>query len=295
MSGLQIYWDLAADGGTQRQLFGEFLNWADYTVDFTGAPGSPGVLTYANGNVLNDASKFSFDGGWGAGDPSVGPTGYNAGWGGNIVSKPTMDEETYAQADLGFDRDGFFSRFQFGYKYRKHETDQKMSGVTVQIYGAPDSAGTGCSVCAGSRGIASFEPLPGERSTRAEAAWQGLRAFRVTKREDEDAARSQCSFHLQPVDGEACGHCRSCALQAAGTHPDRVTLTYGLRKDGVQIIRSSHVNAGGFVLRNAEQPDDKYDWVVAHDLNPQKARILAMVAMTKTQDSKELQRIFWEY
>jgi glutamin-(asparagin-)ase len=68
-----------------------------------------------------------------------------------------------------------------------------------------------------------------------------------------------------------------------------------LRKEGVQIIRSSHVNAGGFVLRNAEQPDDKYDWVVAHDLNPQKARILAMVALTKTQDSKELQRIFWEY
>ncbi|MCO7625767.1 asparaginase [Pseudomonas putida] len=68
-----------------------------------------------------------------------------------------------------------------------------------------------------------------------------------------------------------------------------------LRKDGVQIIRSSHANAGGFVLRNAEQPDDKYDWVVAHDLNPQKARILAMVALTKTNDSKELQRMFWEY
>ncbi|MGN2380380.1 asparaginase [Pseudomonas juntendi] len=68
-----------------------------------------------------------------------------------------------------------------------------------------------------------------------------------------------------------------------------------LRKEGVQIIRSSHVNQGGLVLRNAEQPDDKNDWVVAHDLNPQKARILAMVAMTKTQDSKELQRIFWEY
>ena len=68
-----------------------------------------------------------------------------------------------------------------------------------------------------------------------------------------------------------------------------------LRKDGVQIIRSSHVNAGGFFLRNAEQPDDKYDWVVAHDLNPQKARILAMVALTKTNDSKELQRMFWEY
>ena len=67
-----------------------------------------------------------------------------------------------------------------------------------------------------------------------------------------------------------------------------------LRAKGVQIIRSSRVG-DGFVLRNAEQPDDKYDWVVAHDLNPQKAKILAAVALTKTQDSKELQRIFWEY
>lgn len=68
-----------------------------------------------------------------------------------------------------------------------------------------------------------------------------------------------------------------------------------LRADGLQIIRSSHVNQGGFVLRNAEQPDDANDWVVAHDLNPQKARILAMVALTTNVDSKALQRIFWEY
>ena len=72
-------------------------------------------------------------------------------------------------------------------------------------------------------------------------------------------------------------------------------LVQELRSKGVHIIRSTHVNAGGFVLRNAEQPDDKYDWVVAHDLRPQKARILAMVALTKTSDTKELQRIFWEY
>ncbi|MGO2489017.1 MAG: asparaginase [Pseudomonas taetrolens] len=81
-----------------------------------------------------------------------------------------------------------------------------------------------------------------------------------------------------------------------GSVSSRVVPTLqDLRKDGIQIIRSSHVNNGGFVLRNAEQPDDKNDWVVAHDLNPQKARILAMVALTKTQDSKELQRMFWEY
>ena len=74
-----------------------------------------------------------------------------------------------------------------------------------------------------------------------------------------------------------------------------VPVLQELRGQGVQVIRSARVGGGGFVLRNAEQPDDKYDWVVSHDLNPQKARILAAVALTKTQDSKELQRIFWEY
>ncbi|KAB2962320.1 asparaginase [Zoogloea sp.] len=68
-----------------------------------------------------------------------------------------------------------------------------------------------------------------------------------------------------------------------------------LRGKGLQIIRSSRVVGGGFVLRNAEQPDDKYDWVVSHDLNPQKARILASVALTRTNDAKELQRMFMEY
>lgn len=36
-----------------------------------------------------------------------------------------------------------------------------------------------------------------------------------------------------PLDGDACGHCRRCLLLAAGTHPDLISLTYGLRKDGV--------------------------------------------------------------
>ncbi|RDS80511.1 DNA polymerase III subunit delta' [Dyella monticola] len=37
-----------------------------------------------------------------------------------------------------------------------------------------------------------------------------------------------------PQEGDACGACRSCLLFDAGTHPDYVALSYGLRKDGVQ-------------------------------------------------------------
>jgi glutamin-(asparagin-)ase len=68
-----------------------------------------------------------------------------------------------------------------------------------------------------------------------------------------------------------------------------------LRAQGIQIIRSARVVGGGFVLRNAEQPDDQYDWVAAHDLNPQKARILAMVALAQGATAQQLQRIFLEY
>ncbi len=81
-----------------------------------------------------------------------------------------------------------------------------------------------------------------------------------------------------------------------GSVADRVVpALQKLRAQGVQVVRSSRVNTGGFVLRNAEQPDDKYDWVVAHDLNPQKARILTMVALTQPRTAQDLQRIFWEY
>jgi ferredoxin-NADP reductase len=34
------------------------------------------------------------------------------------------------------------------------------------------------------------------------AAWSGLRAFRVVRRSFEDAAQTQCSFYLEPVDGQ---------------------------------------------------------------------------------------------
>ncbi len=38
----------------------------------------------------------------------------------------------------------------------------------------------------------------------------------------------------EPTEGDPCGHCRSCLLIAAGTHPDVLSLSFGLRKDGVQ-------------------------------------------------------------
>jgi len=40
-----------------------------------------------------------------------------------------------------------------------------------------------------------------EVAAAVKGAWSGWRDFRVVRREFEDAAQTQCSFHLQPVDG----------------------------------------------------------------------------------------------
>ena len=66
------------------------------------------------------------------------------------------------------------------------------------------------------------------------------------------------------------------------------------RAAGVIVVRSARVGSG-IIARNGEQPDDKYDWVASDDLNPQKARILLMLALTKTNDTKKIQDMFWKY
>jgi L-asparaginase len=66
------------------------------------------------------------------------------------------------------------------------------------------------------------------------------------------------------------------------------------RQKGVVVVRSSRVGSG-IVARNGEANDDKEDLVVSDTLNPQKARILLMLGLTKTSDTKELQRMFYTY
>ena len=66
------------------------------------------------------------------------------------------------------------------------------------------------------------------------------------------------------------------------------------RAKGVLVVRASRVGQG-ILARNGEANDDELDFVVADTLNPQKARILLMLALTKTSDSKEIQRMFYKY
>ena len=65
-------------------------------------------------------------------------------------------------------------------------------------------------------------------------------------------------------------------------------------KRGIVCVRSSRV-ATGDVGRNVEIDDDKNGFVASLGLNPQKARVLLRLALTKTKDPKVIQTYFDEY
>src|SRR6187397_948374 len=63
---------------------------------------------------------------------------------------------------------------------------------------------------------------------------------------------------------------------------------------GVVVCRASRTPSGRVVLHD-EINDDELGTTVSDDLNPQKARILLMLGLTKTKDKKQLQQFFFKY
>ncbi len=65
-------------------------------------------------------------------------------------------------------------------------------------------------------------------------------------------------------------------------------------RKGVVVVRSSRTGSG-ITDRNVEIDDDTTGTVAAMELNAQKARVLLMLALTKTRDPRKIQSYFQEY
>jgi len=65
-------------------------------------------------------------------------------------------------------------------------------------------------------------------------------------------------------------------------------------KKGVAVVRCSRTGAG-VVDRNVEINDDKLGFIAGMELSAQKARILLMLGLMQTDDTKKLQQYFMEY
>ncbi|OOS00671.1 L-asparaginase 2 [Canicola haemoglobinophilus] len=65
-------------------------------------------------------------------------------------------------------------------------------------------------------------------------------------------------------------------------------------KKGIAVVRSSRVPTG-YTTRDAEVDDSQYGFSAAGTLNPQKARVLLQLALTKTKDAKVIQQYFEDF
>jgi len=86
------------------------------------------------------------------------------------------------------------------------------------------------------------------------------------------------------IAGVGNGNMNKATLEAAGR----------VAKQGVVVVRSSRVTTGS-VGRNVEVNDDDMNFVASDELNPQKARILLMLALLKPRSTAEIQNLFYTY
>lgn len=97
------------------------------------------------------------------------------------------------------------------------------------------------------------------------------------------------------VDAAVAAGAKGIVIASPGHGTMSAAIKQGLvnaQKQGVVIVKTSRCGSG-LVTRVAD--DDKTNFVAGGYLNAQKARILLMLALTKTSDSVEVQRIFNEY
>lgn len=79
---------------------------------------------------------------------------------------------------------------------------------------------------------------------------------------------------------------------AGSIHKNQKDVLKELLKKGLKVVLSSRVVAGCVAVSDS---DEKLGFISAEDLNPQKARVLLILALTKTSDPKKIQEYFLKY
>ena len=81
-------------------------------------------------------------------------------------------------------------------------------------------------------------------------------------------------------------------LGSGGSPPAMTAALKNAIGRGVKVVIATQ-SGSGRVMRTRRYSEDGY--IVADNLSPRKARILLMLALTKTQDTEEIQRMMLEY
>jgi len=166
---------------------------------------------------------------------------------------------------------------------------QKMNTTDVQTFTSPNRGQLGEAYYGKTR---YFNKPTNRHTTKSEFSLDGLetmpRVDIVYAHENGDGALVQAA-----VAAGAKGIVLAGVGDGNATKPMIDALAEAAKK-GVVVVRSTRVGSG-IVRRNIELNDDTLGFVAAMELNPQKARILLRMGLTKTKDAGQIQRYFTEY
>jgi L-asparaginase len=168
---------------------------------------------------------------------------------------------------------------------------QKMNATQLDTFQSPNRGRAGVM----SNGKAYFfDPLTTRHTTHSE--------FSVAEMKAEDLPRveviySYANLGRDMIDFMANNGVKGIVLAGVGdgnTTDAAMAALQEAAKKGVAVVRSTRTGSG-IVDRNVEVNDDKLGFIAGRELNPQKARVLLMVGLIKTKDTKKLQEYFAQY
>jgi L-asparaginase len=131
-------------------------------------------------------------------------------------------------------------------------------------------------------------------TTSSEFSLQGLTVEKLPRVE---IVYSYANFDGKLIDAAVADGAKGIVLAGVGdgnTTDAGIAALERAAKKGVAVVRCSRT-AAGVADRNIEVNDDKLGFIAGMELNAQKARILLMLGLTKTSDTKKLQQYFTEY
>ncbi len=165
----------------------------------------------------------------------------------------------------------------------------KTSTTAVQTFMSPVRGIVGVSTY----GKNDFYNSPGWKHTTASE----FDITNVTKLPRVDILYAYEDMSPDLIDASVANGAKGIVIAGVGNgNMNKATLEAAARavKKGVVVVRSSRV-ATGTVGRNVEVNDDEMGFIASDELNPQKSRILLMLALLKPRTNADLQQLFQTY
>ena len=165
----------------------------------------------------------------------------------------------------------------------------KINTVAVEAFGAPNAGAIG-QVCYGKVQIY-YQP------TRIHTKNSEFKITEISHLPKVDIVQMYAGFDAGVIDYLVSAKSTAIIVASLGNgnfYKDALPKLIAAAKSGIIIIKSSRAGAGTVVL-NGEIDDDEYGFLSAGNLSAQKARILAKLALTQTNNLEKIKEIFNNY